>query len=362
MQQLQEFSCDKERFCRANLSLCANWVKTCLSQSPDTTFGMQGLWPNQAGTHSVCGRKKSYTRKLGYYILDLLRCMTIEDVAQNLKLSWNTVKNIEKSYLKRHYSKPTMEGVKHIAIDEFAVLKGHVYMTVVMDLNTKRALYIGDGRKEDSLDKFWKRVKKAKINIEAVAIDMWPAYIGSVIRNAPNADIVFDHFHIVKKLNTKIDELRRQIYAMETDLNNRTLMKGTRWLLLKNQSKLSDNAKEKLQEALAVNESLYMAYYLKEELKLLWEQTDITKAEEFLDTWTNKANETGLTKLKEFANTLKTHRSGILNWYNHHISTGPLEGFNNKIKVLKRKAYGYRDFEFFKLKIHTLHLTRYELL
>lgn len=288
--------------------------------------------------------------------------MTIDDVAHNLKLSWNTVKNIEKTYLKRHYSCPSLKGVKHIAIDEFAVLKGHVYMTVVLDLDTKRALYIGDGRKEKSLDKFWKRIKKAQVNIEAVAIDMWPAYINSVIKNAPNADIVFDHFHVVKKLNTKIDELRRHLYAIETNINNRSLMKGTRWLLLKNQSNLTKNAKEKLQEALAVNESLYMAYYLKEELKLLWDQADINKADEFLDSWLSKANETGLTKLREFSNTLKAHRSGILNWYNHQISTGPLEGFNNKIKVLKRKAYGYRDFKFFKLKIQALHLARYELL
>jgi len=288
--------------------------------------------------------------------------MTIEDVARNLRMSWNTVKEIEKGYLQKHFSRPDLAGVKYIAIDEFSILKGHIYMTVVMDLGTGRVLYIGDGRSEASLDKFWKRVKTSETMIEAAAIDMWPAYISSVLNNTDGVDIVFDRFHIVKKLNDKIDELRRQVYSQETDINKRGLIKGTKWLLLANSSKLAGDAKTRLQDALDVNKPLFMAYYLKEELRQLWCQASIEKAAEFLESWVKRAYETGVTKLREIANTLMAHRTGILNWYRYYISTGPLEGFNNKIKVLKRKAYGYRDFEFFKLKIHALHLSRYELL
>jgi len=295
-------------------------------------------------------------------VLDLVPCMTIEDIAHNLSMSWNTIKNIEKVYLKRHFSKPDLSRVRRIAIDEFAVAKGHEYMTVVLDLDTTRVLYVGNGRSQDSLRKFWRRVKKKNIKIEAVAMDMWPAYISSVMENCPGADIVYDRFHIVKMLNFKLDELRRDLYREEKELNKRDVLKGTRWLLLRNNDNLTERAKGRLEEALKINQPLASAYYLKEELKLLWMQESLEKALIFLESWVSKAYETGLAKLREFANTLMTHRTGIINWYKHYISTGPLEGLNNKIKVLKRKAYGYRDHEFFKLKIYALHLSRYELL
>jgi len=288
--------------------------------------------------------------------------MTIEDVAYNVKMSWNTIKNIEKGYLQEHYSRPSLQDVSRIAIDEFAILKGHVYMSVVMDIDSGRALFVGEGRSKESLEKFWQRVKHSGVQIKAVAIDMWPAYIGSVMENCPNAEIIFDHFHIIKMFNQKLDEIRRDIFRDETELNKRSLIKGTRWLLLKNQENLTKSASEKLKEALAVNKPLSTAYYLKEDLKLLWMQENIEKALSFLENWAKQAYESGIFKLREFANTLLAHRSGILNWYKHRISTGKLEGFNNKIKVLKRKAYGYRDFDFFILKIQALHLSRYELL
>ena len=239
--------------------------------------------------------------------------MTIEDVAHNLEMSWNTVKNIEKVYLEKHFSKPDLSKVRHIAIDEFAVSKGHVYMTVVMDLDTTRVLYVGEGRSQESLHKFWKRIRKKKVTIEAVAMDMWPAYIASVMEHCPGADIVFDHFHIVKMLNQKLDEIRRDLYRDETEYNKRDLIKGTRWLLLRNKDNLTDKAKERLEEALTINKPLASVYYLKEELKLLWRQVSLEKALEFLELWV-------------------------------------------------AKAYGYRDFEFFKLKIYAIHLARYELL
>jgi transposase len=182
--------------------------------------------------------------------------MTIEDVAHNLEMSCNTIKNIEKVYLKRYFSKPDLSKVRHIAIDEFAAAKGHIYMTVVMDLDTTRVLYVGKGRDQNSLKKFWKRIRKKKVKIEAVAMDMWPAYISSVLDHCPDADIVFDRFHIVKMLNTKLDEIRRDLYRDETQYNKRDLLKGTRWLLLMNNANLKDNAKERLEEALKLNKPM----------------------------------------------------------------------------------------------------------
>jgi transposase len=290
--------------------------------------------------------------------------MTVQDVSELFKISWGTIKNIDKDYLQKHYSKPNLKEVEFIAIDEFAFQKGHKYQTVVYDLKAGRVIYVGQGRAEESLDKFWKRVKRSGINIKAVAMDMWLPYFNAVIYNLPNAKIVFDRFHIYKLMNQALDEIRRSLYQDETFLNNRKLVKGIRWLLLKKSENLNEEKDERgqLEQALAINKPLAQAYYLKEELGQLWQQNTKKKAEKFLRNWTQKAISTSIVELRKFANTLLSHRSGILNWFDYRISTGPLEGFNNKIKVLKRKAYGYRDMEYFALKIYALHENRYGLL
>lgn len=290
--------------------------------------------------------------------------MTIQDVARNLQMSWNTVKEIQKRYLGLKYSKPRLKEVQYIAIDEFAVQKGHKYMTVVYDLDEGRAIYVGEGRESDVLKPFWKRLRSSGAKIKAIAMDMWPAYFKSVMEHTQDIPIVFDKFHMIKKMNEALDETRRILYREETQVNQRTIIKGLRWLLLKHQENLdaTRDEKQRLAEALKINQPLAQAYYLKEELYLLWEQSDKVVAEEFLTQWVEKARSTTIPPLIKFCNMMMGHRSGIFNWYDHPISTGRLEGFNNKIKVLKRLAYGYRDKDFFKLKIYALHQTRYVLL
>jgi transposase len=290
--------------------------------------------------------------------------MTVQDVSDLFRISWGTIKNIDKEYLQKHYSKPVLKDVETIAIDEFAVQKGHKYQTVVYDLKAGRVIYVGQGRAEESLDKFWKRLSHSGANIKAVAMDMWVPYINAVLTHLPNAKIVFDRFHIFKLMNTAMDEIRRALYHDEAFLNNRKVIKGIRWLLLKKAENLNDEKDERahLEQALEINKPLAEAYYLKEELSQLWLQTTRKKAEKFLNSWTKRAWATTIVELRKFAKTLLAHRSGILNWFDYRISTGPLEGFNNKIKVLKRKAYGYRDMEYFALKIYALHENRYGLL
>lgn len=288
--------------------------------------------------------------------------MTVQDVSQNLNVQWNTVKQIEKQRLQLKYRNIDLSSVTQIAIDEFSIKKGHIYQTVVMDLKTRRIIYIGQGRAQECLNGFWKKVKRQKACIETVAMDMWHAYIGSVLEHSPDSHIVFDKFHIIKKLNEAISDVRKMMFHQETDLNKKKLLKGTRWLLLYNRRNLKEKGSQRLQEALSINMPLAQAYYLKEDLQLLWDQLNEQDANQFLNLWCEQADSTGLTPLKKLANMLKSHRTGILNWYKHQISTGPLEGMNNKIKVLKRKAYGYRDFEYFNLKILDLHTSRYALI
>ena len=175
--------------------------------------------------------------------------------------------------------------------------------------------------------------------------------------------LVYDHFHIIKLDNEKLTALRRDLQREATEGLGKEVLKGIRWLLLKNPENLDPKKgeRERLEEALKLNESLFIAYYMKDQLRLLWSQPDKRTARQFLNGWIQLANYTGIRMLMNFAKTLAGHREGILAWYDYPISTGPLEGTNNKIKTMQRQAYGFRDREFFRLKILAIHEATYEL-
>ena len=299
---------------------------------------------------------RSYTHRFAKYVVDLLRGMTLQDVANHLSISWNTVKEIHSTHLLRHYCPPSLKGVKNIGIDEFAVRKGHIYKTIVVDLDSGRILYVGDGKGIDALKKFWKRVKRHKVKIEHIATDLSAAFIASVLENCPSAVHVFDHFHVVKLMNEHLDDIRRKVYAMEKDINKRKVLKGTRFLLLGNGADIFDkHYKTRLDNALAMNEPLSKAYYLKEQMREIWAQTNKEQASAVLYDWVRQARESKIPQLVKMANTLMLYRSGILAWYDCQISTGKVEGINNKIKVMKRNAYGFRDERYFMLRLYALH-------
>jgi transposase len=307
--------------------------------------------------------RRSYTRSFERLALELRESMTLKDVARYLCVSDWLVKDIEKRWLGKHFAKPRLKDLRHIAIDEIATKKGHKYLTIVMDLKTGAVVYVGPGKGAEALTAFWRSLKASRAQVEAVAIDMSAAYYGAVCENLPDAAVVFDWFHIVKLLNDKLSELRRQLHREATDRLHKDVLKGTRWLLLKRPENLDQTRDEskRLQEALQLNTSLATAYYLKEDLRLLWEEPTKRAAGLFLDDWIRQADASGIRVLQTFAKTLARYRRGILAWYDHPLSTGPLEGTNNKIKTLKRQAYGFRDPEYFALKIKALHHTHFEL-
>jgi transposase len=307
--------------------------------------------------------RRSYTRSFERYALELGRRMTIRDVARHLGVGWDVIKDIQKRDLSRRFAKPKLKHLRHIAIDEIAVAKGHRYLTVVMDLDSGAVVFVGDGKGADALKPFWKRLRPSKAKIEAVAMDMSAAYRGAVSTHLPAAKIVFDHFHVIKLFNEKLSELRRALYREATDVMHKQVLKGTRWLLLKNPENLDEQRDEKtrLEEALALNKSLATAYYLKEDLRRFWEQPGKRFATAFLTDWIKRAVASGIKILQQMAKTLAAHRSGLLAYYDVRITSGPMEGTNNKIKTMKRQAYGFRDQEFFKLKILAIHETKYEL-
>lgn len=307
--------------------------------------------------------RRTYTRAFERYALDLSKVMTIQDVAKHLGVSWDVIKDIQKRYLRRRFSKPKLGKLKRIAIDEISVGKGHRYLTVVMNLNSGAVVFVGQGKGGDALEPFWTRLRHAHARIEAVATDMSPAYIDAVTTHLREAVLVFDRFHVIKLYNEKLSDLRRALHRQLKDTMDKDVLKGVRWLLLKRPEHLDPARKEpqRLAEALKLNEPLAMAYYLKEELNEIWEQEDQETAEALLMDWIAYAEASGVRMLQDFARTLRFHAIGILAWYDFPISTGPLEGTNNKIKTMKRQAYGFRDQEFLKLKILGIHETRYAL-
>ena len=287
--------------------------------------------------------------------------MTMSDVAELTLLSWNTVKAITKTHLAKDYGKPALRDVRYLGIDEIHLGKKSRFYTIVLDLEDGRILWAKPGRGKAALRGFWRRLRAAQAKIKAVATDMSAAYWSAVVENLPDAALVFDKFHIIKLMNERLDDLRRQM-VREAEGPLKLKIKGTRFLLLRNPENLKEEHIPKLDEALRFNEPLLLGWYLKEELRELWSQTSRKQMETFLKDWCGKATETGIGQMLKMAKTLRTHISGILAYNEHPITSGKLEGINNKIKTLTKRSYGFHDENFFILKLLSLHHSKYKLL
>ena len=306
---------------------------------------------------------RRHTRAFARYAVELTGMATIQDVANHLGVGWDLIKELKKSDLARRYRKPKLRRLKHLAVDEICIGRGRRFRTLVLDLDTGAIVFVGQGKGADALKPFWKRLQASRARIQAVAADLSRAYTKAVRENLPRAALVYDRFHVVKLFNEKLSDLRRELHREATDQLEKQVLKGTRWLLLKNPENLDDakGERRRLEEALSLNVPLAKAYYLKEDLRQFWEQSDRRAAERFLTHWIRKADASGIRMLKDFARTLAIHRRGLLAWYRYPISTGPLEGTNNKIRALTRQAYGFRDTEFFILRLYGLHETQFRL-
>ncbi len=207
-------------------------------------------------------------------------------------------------------------------------------MTVVLDLDSKAIVSVVKGRGKIPLREVFALLKASRAKITSVATDMSGGYIAAVMEHLPQAALVFDRFHVVKLMNEKLTDLRREMYHELTDKQHRKMLKGTRYLLMMNPENLKQNAKvdeqAQLHEALQLNESLSVAYYLKEDLRQFWNQKSKPAAEKSLEAWCRRADASSIRQMRVMAKTLRGHRTGLLNGYDHPISTGPLEGINNK--------------------------------
>ena len=299
----------------------------------------------------ICDASKRVTHRMSRYVHELCKTMTVMDVARHLTMDPKTVKQIDKGFLEEEYGQNNFDHLTVIMIDEIAIRKGHHYMTVIADYFTGRVLWMGSNRDNTTLDDFFEGLTPPqKEAIKAVAMDMWKPFINRVTHHCPDAKIVFDFFHVTNSFGKVIDKVRRQEFK-KADKEGKGMLKGIRYLLLKNESNLTDNQRIKLESLLAENETLNSLYILKDQLKLVFYYDDREKCKEALDTWCEMASCIDNQRVQNFIKFLRRHEDGILNHADYPIDTGRLEGINNKIKVIKRKAYGFHDTRYFMLKV-----------
>lgn len=297
----------------------------------------------------------SYSKWVVKFVLALRRAMSIREVAQFTGLNWESVKNIEKKYLSKKYKKVRLGEVEYLGIDEVYLGKKLGYITVVRDLDTGAVLYIGKGKGGDSLKPFRSRIRRKAKRIKAVAIDMANSYSAWVAEVLPEADIVYDHFHVIKLMNERMDGLRKSTMNKLADEQKKEL-KGKRFLILRNQENLSPEAAQELKKLRFEFKDLGTASMMKEYLRNIYRMADSCElARTAFMLWCEKAETSGIACLKQMAKTIRKRIEGLVSFWKHHrITSASQEGFNNKIGWLTRQAYGYKDEKYLHLKIYDL--------
>lgn len=295
-----------------------------------------------------------YTKRFCKLVSGMCRHMSIQAVSRHLNLRWETVKNMDKAYLEAtlpDLDPEQLKNLKRIGVDEVARAKGHDYMTVIYDMDEGHLIGVETGRTADVLSAFLKKIPKGIAKgIEAVAMDMGRAYQKAVRESLPHADIVFDRFHVMQNYSKALSNQRR-IEFRKASKEGKDLLKGTHYLVLKNASKLNKEQEKKLQNLLTKNTNLNTLYLLKEQLQSLWMSDSVEQMKNALEAWCELADESGLLYLKKFANSLRRHCVGICNYAKYRLTSARIEAGNISIGMIRKRARGIRDTEYFKLKI-----------
>lgn len=295
------------------------------------------------------------TTRMASSVARLCKVMSLRDVALFYRLSWTAVKRIDLRHLEREFGAIDLSGVTVIAMDEFAIQKGHRYATVIVELSSKRVLWVGRGRSREAIRPFFKLLGATGCaRLRAAVMDMNTAYDLEVRMHCPQAEVVYDLFHVVAKYGREvIDRVRvDEANRLRDDRVARKVIKSSRWLLLRNLGNVTREVDQiRLEEILAANQALMTVYVLKDDLKALWDYRHPGYAKRFWQDWYRRAMSSGIGPLCQFAHRLRTYLPGILAHARWPLGTNLVEGINNRIKVIKRMAYGFRDDYYFFLKI-----------
>jgi len=302
-----------------------------------------------------------YTKRFAYYVGRRCRDSTIKDLAEELHLDWESVKELDKQYMRAQLVRAGQPGPQAIGIDEISIRKRHTYRIVVSDLIRRRAIWFGgEDRSEASMNQFyeWLGAKKTQ-RVRLAVMDMWKPFRNATQQAAPQAAILFDKFHVIGHLNKALDQVRKQEYARLVG-KDRRFIKGQKYTLLSNKENLDSEGRRALKTLLAANKRLYIAYLLKESFGQLWTYQREGWARRFFDNWRAALKWQRLKPYEKFADMVDRHWDGIAAYClpENKVSLGFVEGLNNKIRVIQRRAYGLRDEEYLRLKILTCMLPK----
>ena len=279
------------------------------------------------------------------------RVMTRADVAQLYKLSEDTIGRLEWKALQSFLpTARSLQGLRLLRVDEIAKRKGHNYVTVIINAETGRVVWVADGRKADDLQPFFEALGSRRSLVEAVCLDMSRSYISAFQQGCLRAKLVFDRFHVVKHLNETLEKIRKS-EKVQAPASEEALWRHTRYLLGKTKSSLTPKQQERLRSLLQKNATIATVYNLSTGFSKIWEVPTLRGAKISLTRWLQRANKIEHEAMESFCKLVENHREGILNYQLYPLTNGPQEGFNNKLNVLRRRAYGYRNVDWFSLKI-----------
>lgn len=274
------------------------------------------------------------------------------EVAHHFRLDWKTVASIVKSAVAFGLKHRPWKPLHIIGVDEVSRKSGHRYLTIVYDLERGRVVWIGEDRKKETLDQFfrWLGPRKRR-SIHVVSCDMWAPYAQSIKEYAPQAVIVFDRFHLTHHLLDAVDEVRRELMRRLSG-PEKQLIKGIRFVLLKNPWNLTDKQTITLSILVRLNVQLFRAYLLKEAFRQFWNYRSPAWAAAYLKCWLWWASHSRLEPIKQFGRLVKAHLDGILAWTWIRVSNGSLEGINNKIKLISHRSFGFRTVSHYQAAIY----------
>jgi len=302
-----------------------------------------------------------YTRRFAFYVGRRCRSATIKDVAEELHLDWHTVKELEKQYMREQLRRVGKPAPKVIGIDEISIKKRHVYRILVSDLVQERPIWFGGlDRSEASMDEFFKWLgAKKSAGIRMAVMDMWKPFRTSTQRYAPKASILFDKFHVLRHLGEALDTVRKSEYGRLSG-KGRRFIKGQKYTLLSNRENLTLEGRKSLALLLAANKRLNTAYLLKESFGQLWDYRREGWARRFFENWRDSLKWQRLRPYEKFAQMIEAHWDGIAAHcaVENKVALGFVEGLNNKVRVIQRRAYGLRDEDYLRLKVLTCMLPR----
>jgi len=303
-----------------------------------------------------------YTRRFALDVGSRCRDASIKDVARALHLDWHTTKELEKEYLREQLRRAGKPRPKVIGVDEVSVRKGQQYQIVVSDLLKRRPIWFdGPDRSQASMERFYQSLGPKRCSkIELAVMDMWEPFAAATVKHSPQAAILYDKFHVMQHLNDALDEVRRSEYARLSSDRERRFIKGQRYTLLSRRAHLSYRGRCTLKLLLSANRRLHVAYLLKESFDRLWSYRSEGWARAFFWDWQQSLRWQRLKPYEKFAQMVLRHWDGIAAWcrLEQKVSLGFVEGLNNKIRVIQRRAYGLHDDDYLRLKVLTSTLPR----